>query len=281
MPAGSKPRRLPPDAGNGPTFVVEHFGWGAPDRLEVAGTFSGLEAEPPPRAVLTVFGEDGAHRLPAIDEDGSRPVEGAHLAAAFAWLEAPVAFERARLELGGSLAVELGAPEATDGPLAVELLDREPARPAPDLDDVAERLRLETRLLEETEELEEARATAREAEEALQRALADLAAERERRAAEAERFREGLATVRRSAEEALAAATGARAEAEEQARSEIAALRERIAELEPASAERDAARAELGRAHEELDAARTALAAVREQAQELLGRVSDAMTGRR
>src|SRR4051812_15221441 len=93
-----------------PRFVVERFNWGAPDRLEVAGTFSGLAIEAAGGAVLTVYGEDGSHRLPAIDNGGGPPADGAHWAAEFAWLEAPVAFDRARLELGTSLAVELPAP---------------------------------------------------------------------------------------------------------------------------------------------------------------------------
>jgi hypothetical protein len=310
MPAGGNPRRSPPDAAQLPTFTVEHFGWGAPDRLVVTGTFSGLEPQSPADAVLTVFGEDGAHRLPAIDGDDAPQVDGDRLTASFAWLETPVAFQHARLELGGSLAVDLADPEAAAGgdPLPVQMLeppeeldahdeldphdeidaldDEPPAaveapRRAADVDGAADRLRLETQLLEATEQLEDARATAREAEEALHRAQADLAAERERRAADAERFREGLAMVRGSAEEALAAATEARAEAEEQVRNEITMLRERIAELEPASAERDAARAELARAHEELDGARGALDATRERAQELLDGLSDAAAGRR
>src|SRR4051794_20677093 len=94
-----------------PTFVVERFGWGAPDRLEVAGTFSGLTIGTPGGAVLTVYGEDGSHRLPAVDAgDAGSSADGAHWAAEFAWLDAPVAFDRARLELGTSLAVELPAP---------------------------------------------------------------------------------------------------------------------------------------------------------------------------
>jgi hypothetical protein len=292
MTAGSDRRRRSKDAVDGPSFVVEHFGWGAPDRLELAGTFSGLATEPPAGAVLTVFGEDGPHRLPAIDADGEWKVDGERMTAAFAWLEAPVAFDRARLELGGSIAVELRAPGAeNDGePVPVEVIDAgdeqappvpEPPRQTPDLEGAADRLRLETQLLEEAEELEEARAKAREAEAALHRAQEDLAAERERRAADAERFRDGLAMVRRSAEEAVAAATEARAEAEEQASNEIAVLRERIAALEPASAERDAARAELARAHEELDTARAALTAARAGAQELLDQLSEIASGRR
>jgi hypothetical protein len=292
MPAGSDSRRSAPEPAQRPTFTVEHFGWGAPDRLLVTGTFSGLAAEPPAEAVLTVFGEDGAHRLPAIDDGDSRRLDGGRLTASFAWLETPVAFQHARLELGGSLAIDLHTPEAASGgdPLPVERLDAHEEAPPPaaeaaprvaEAESAADRLRLETKLLEEAEQLEEARALAREAEEALHRAQADLAAERERRATDAERFREGLAMVRRSAEEALAAATDARAEAEDQARKEMATLRERIAELEPARAERAAARAELGRAHEELAAVRDALRTTRERAQALLDGLSDPASGRR
>src|SRR5919107_1666452 len=110
MPVGRNPRRSPPDAAQSPTFTVEHFGWGAPDRLVVSGTFSGLEAQPSADAILTVFGEDGAHRLPAIDGDGARQLDDGRLTASFAWLETPVAFHHARLELGGSLAGHLNDP---------------------------------------------------------------------------------------------------------------------------------------------------------------------------
>lgn len=253
---------------DGPTFMVERFAWGAPDRLEVAGTFSGLAAETFGGAVLTVVGEDGAHRLPAIGNGDAAPLaDGAPWAAEFAWLEAPVAFDRARLELGASLAVELPAPgTAMNGdPLAVEVLEEavesEPpateAPPAPAVAaDAAGRLRLETQLLDQAEQLEEARTAAQRAEAALLRAETDLAGEREARAADAERFREGLAQLRSSAEEA-------------------------IAKLEPASAERDAARIELAQARSELEAvrsevedARGALDAARADAQALVDRLS-------
>jgi hypothetical protein len=289
MPAGKNRRRPSPKHADRPTFSVERFAWGAPDRLDVAGTFSGLDQEPPPHAILTVIGEEGNHRLPAVAPDAIRPPDGSgHWSASFAWLEAPVAFDRARLELGTSLAIELPGPgsELTGDALPVESLDGgedgpDPAPAASGLEAAADRLRLETQLLEEAEELEDARAAARRADEELQRVRADLATEREGRAADAERFREGLATVRRSAEEALAAAAAARAENAERARTEIAALRERIAELEPAGAELDSVRGELDSVRGELDAARGTLSAARASAQELVDRLSDPETGGR
>jgi hypothetical protein len=188
----------------GPSFVVERFGWGAPDRLEVVGTFTGLMEDTSGGAVLTVVGDDGPHRLPAIGSAEDRPADGSRWEAEFAWLEAPVAFDHARLELGTSLAVELPAPgEAADGDeLAVELLedgaDTEPPEHAA-VDADAQQLRLEARLLDQ--------------------------------------FRAGLAQVRSSAEEALEAAQLELAET----RSELEAVR---GELDEARATLAAAHAE-------------------------------------
>jgi hypothetical protein len=285
MRNGIQRRRPASRPDTGPTFVIERFGWGAPDRLEVAGIFTGLAIEPRGAAILTVEGEDGAHRLPAVDGEAGPPADGARWAAEFAWLEAPVAFDRARLELGTSLAVELPAPgAAADGPLAVEVLDEpedDEQAPAAATTPAAERLRLETELLEQAERLAEARDAAQRAESALQRAAADLAGEREGRAADAERFREGLAKVRDSAEDALIAAAAARAHDEELMTAEIADLHARIAGLEPMGAERDAARLELEEARRELDAvraeldgARDALSSARTDAQALVDRLA-------
>ena len=169
-----------------PTFVLDRFDWGAPDRLELAGTFSGIDGAPSAEPVLTVEGPDGPRRLPALqdgDGDGA-PADGAPWSAAFAWLEAPVAFDRARLELGKTLAVDLPAPgEAGDG-------GARPVEPAPGTGDTA------GRVLAARRRLERARAGARRAEEELERAQADQAAERDRGAqAEIAALRERIAEL--------------------------------------------------------------------------------------
>ena len=149
-----------------------------------------------------------------------------------------MAFDRARLELGAVFAVELPGPGETEvgRSLPVERHhEGNGAGPAPDAEGAAGRLRLEAKLLDAQQQLEEERVAARRAQDELDRAHADLAGERERAAADAARFREGLATVRASAEEALDAAALARSQADEEARTEIAALRERVAALEPAA----------------------------------------------
>src|SRR5918999_4504730 len=89
-------------------FELSRFVWGAPDQLEVAGTFVGLREPPADAPVLVVHGADGTHRLPAVTEN--RPEEGQRWVAAFAWQEAPVAFETAELEFGSDCVVELPEP---------------------------------------------------------------------------------------------------------------------------------------------------------------------------
>ena len=271
MPAGGEPRRPSPDSqGDGPTFALERFEWGAPDRLELTGTFFGIADAQAAEPLLVVRGQDETHQLPAVQNGEGPPADGTPWAAAFAWLEAPVAFDHARLELGAVLAVELPGPgEAETGrSLPVEQHhEGNAAGAASDAEGAAGRLRLEAQLLEAQQQLEEARVAARRAQDELDRAHADLAGERERAAADAARFREGLATVRASAEEALGAAALARSQADEQARTEIATLREHVAALEPAAAEVEAIRSEL-------DLSRNALAEARSGAQDLLDRLA-------
>jgi hypothetical protein len=225
---------------NGRTFALERFAWGAPDRLELAGTFSGLDEPPAGLPVLVLTGPDRTHRLPAAARDVSgTPENGRPWSAAFVWQEPPAAFDAAVLRLGSDLAVELPDP-GSDGesPASVEL----PVRSANGHG--ADRVRLEAELLAGREELREARSALHRAEEELSRAREDLHAEREERAADAVRFRAGLAQVREAAEQALTAkdaeladvrgelevATAFRAEAESASKAETAALRERMDE---------------------------------------------------
>src|SRR3712207_2553853 len=83
------------------TFALERFTWSAPDRLELAGTFDGLDASPNGAPVLVLAGASGTYRLTAAPGDVSGPpVNGEPWSAAFVWHEAPAAFEAAMLELG-------------------------------------------------------------------------------------------------------------------------------------------------------------------------------------
>lgn len=263
------------------TFDLERFEWAAPDRLQVAGTFSGLtDAQGSPALVLR--GAERTHRLSAVG-DARPPADGEPWMATFAWREPPEPFESAELQVGSDVAVEL--PKPRTGHFEAQRLEGRHAAPEEAAADGAgsatERLRLQGDLLAAQEEALEARALAERAMEELSRAHQDLDAERERHAADAERFREGLATVRASAEEALAAERRAAAELREQlaaaeaaradAQTTIAALQERLETLEHAHEDHDQLRAEVEQARVQMEAARSR----RETAQRQAGEARD------
>lgn len=91
---------------------LERFVWTAPDRLQVAGRFSGL-SDVPHQPTLVVEGPHGTHRLPLVEEDRRRsPVDGVSWHVSFRWQQTPVPFERAELHLGPDVVFALGEPYA-------------------------------------------------------------------------------------------------------------------------------------------------------------------------
>jgi golgin subfamily B member 1 len=149
-------------------------------------------------------------------------------------------------------------------------------------------------LLAAEEALRDARTDVQRSQEELARARDDLASERARRSADADRFRRGLGEISDAAEQALAAeqrtvreldaelrearamleakdaalgdltgaldaAAATQAEAKSRARAEIDGLRERVAALETAGQEADRLRAEFEAARSEADGARAEL----------------------
>ncbi len=257
------------------TLALERFAWGAPDRLELAGTFTGLDdpdaaAAADPRPLWRRSHAPPARRATTR----SAPEDGQPWEAAFVWDDAPSAFDTAVLQLGGDLAVDL--PEPGDaGAGGIELAAR-PAGPEPD-ERVAgvDRLALEAEALTAREGLREAQAAVRRAEEELARARADLALEREERAADAARFREGVAELRATAEEAVAdvqaeldVATAFRAQLEESSQAQVAELSARLEATE-------AAVEEIPRLREELAAMETAAA----EGERIRARVEAALNG--
>ena len=258
-----------PSSADTRTFELERFAWGAPDRLELAGTFTGLDGPPADSPVLVLTGPNRTHRLPAAADDVSgTPRNGRPWHAAFVWQEAPAAFETAVLQLGGELAVDLPEPGANgSAPGNVEL----PIRLRPG----AERLRLETELLATLEDLREAQLAVQRAEEELSRARADLEAEREGRKADAARFRKGLAQVRESAEEALAAEQRSSEQLRDDPKTAADALGAKDVELADVRGELEvagtfraeaetAAKAEIAALQQRLDDAQRRMATVRE-----------------
>ena len=255
------------------TFELERFVWGAPDRLRVSGRFMGLGHAAPADPVLVVRGHERMHRLQALpDSLSGPPEEGSLWSAEFAWQEPPVAFDAAKLELGPDVVVELPGPGAKRPWLRGQTLEVRGTSPARG----AERVRLESELLAAQEEIHGLRAAAERAQEELTRARGDLSAERERQAGDAERFREGLARVRESAAEALAAEQSAAQQIESDLRearialeqavaarshaeSEAETLRERLAGLENARRAAEEARADGERMLSRLQRIRDAL----------------------
>jgi hypothetical protein len=247
-------------------FELHELEWTAPDRLQVAGEFSGHAMLPAELPVLVVSGAEGTHRLPAVPESVSgAPAEGQLWSAEFAWEVAPTPFDTAVLQFGDDLAVELGAPKAGDDEKAAAQsasgTDREPEAVAHHRNDErapatlspagsgAAQLHMQSELFAVQADARDARAEADRLRTELARAAADLEAERARHAVDADRFRQSLAAVKGLAQEALAEEKSATREVEtdlEHAREAIAA---RDAELERLRAELEAVeamRAELG-----------------------------------
>jgi hypothetical protein len=219
------------------TFSLERFAWDTPDRLYVSGWFRGLVADAVEPPVLVVDAGDARLSLPAVaDRRSGPPQDGRHWSAAFAWDETPTAFDRVQLELG-DLVVELPQPHRRRARQGERILEVRPAGVAarPNLSPAADRLALQTARLLVQEEISSLRSTVERLERDLERARVDVEAERGRRGADVERFRDGLAQVRAAADEAIAvertAAADAAAKAED-ARRRMTHQSARIAELE-------------------------------------------------
>jgi len=263
-------------------FALERFAWDSPDRLELSGWFSGLPADACPTApVLVVRGTDGTRRLPAVStEDSAPPEEGRRWEAAFAWQEPPAPFDVAELELGAGIVVELPQPRPETRKPGDQLLEVTQAGAGGS----ADQLRLEADLVATHEELREAGSALEQEREQHARARDDLEAEHARRTADAERFREGLARVRESAERALAAeqVTAQRLELDlQRAHDELALLREQVAEHERAGVQVEELRADLETArlrsddaHARLREAQRPVAEAHAEAEQLLRRVT-------
>jgi hypothetical protein len=321
-PETAAPTALPATA----TFELRQFAWLTPDRLGVSGTFGGLQKPADGAPVLVIRAGDRVLRLPAVaDSLGGPPEEGRVWQAAFEWQDAPVAFDGAELELGAGLAVDLPGPDPkrrlsrkrvlevrtagggggdprretvgiVDGPPTDRAAEsaEPPAAPGGPVEGGAASVGSQVELLAAQEEVREIRIAMQQTQQELARARDDLRAERERRSGDSERFREGLAKLRESADGALAvehsakrqlgsdlreaqevvekqdaalktlrgqleAAGRALTEAEAKARAEADALRKQVAKLESDGKETERLRAELERTRARADAAHTEL----------------------
>jgi hypothetical protein len=278
MAIGRRKTAPPPVQG---TFELQGLEWTAPDRIEVNGAFARLDVgtEEPP--VLVVHGADASQRLRSVPETVSgAPAEGQPWRAEFAWDTAPFPFEAAALEFADGSIVALGvlngsAPEPAAAPAE--------APPAPS---AAEHLHLQAELLAAQAAARDAGAEVARLRTDVGRAIQDLEAERARSAAGAERFREGLESVQRAADAAVAEHKTAAEqlgadlrqahETVEARDAEIAGLQDRIAELEQAGEEAELARADAERADAEAQHAREESARLAGQ----LARIREALDDR-
>ena len=218
-------------ATQGPIFELAGFAWGAPDRLELSGTFVGVPDVPADAPTLVISGVDGVHRLPVVPESFSGPPEdGRRWEAVFAWQEPPVAFEVAELQFGDDMVIELPEPDGRRTRSHRKTLSvtrerarsrsrrkafgpaSEPERPngGPEADvaiegDGIQLLRVQAELLGAQEALRDAQAALEHTEEELRRVRHDLVTERELRSNDAERFHQALAAMSETAEQAVTA----------------------------------------------------------------------------
>jgi len=182
--------------------------------------------------VLVVNGDGTPHRLQAAPD--SVPTDDGQWRAEFVWDGVPVGVDSAVLELGPDIVFTLPPPGTAEAP-ALEVQDDAPA-PPPGGSEVA----MQARLLAAEQQAEELRAELERTESELARARSDVEGERAGRAADAERFRDGLAQVQASAEQAIAAANEQAASGAEKLREQAAAadeLQQRLSAIEDAGTE--------------------------------------------
>jgi hypothetical protein len=203
------------------TFQLERFEWVASDRLELAGRWSGLRGRRVAPPVLAFDADGRRHRLRAMP--GGQLDE--RWRATFAWDGEPVDIERAELEVGRALVVELPRPrrrKSADRP--AEPLEERLAAAQAEAEAAREELaQLRADLNSAAEETEQALSAEREVEDALRQELeaarAELTAARE----EIERTQGQL--------EHRDAQLGATRAGLEREREELRGLRERLAEV--------------------------------------------------
>ena len=289
MTAGS-PTEAP--ATGAPAFEVERFEWAGPDRLEVAGRWSGVRGRRFVRPTLDVEGAGDQRRLLAVlDHKPWAAEDGRRWVAAFPWDGGEVSLSGAELAVAPGIAVALGppgsagpaaaspaaapAPSAPVAPVAPDVRALERERDAA-LGQRAGAVRDRDRLLREREAALRDRDAARResdaaaaAAEALRADLEAVRTQRDRALRELEAMRDQRDAAR--AEAAAAAPQAPAPEIDEQA------LRDALAERDAALAARDAALAappprddaaerEIARLREQLRAARTEAEALRSAA---------------
>lgn len=224
------------------SFGLERFESTGAGTLRVAGAWNGIGRRPLGEPTLILVGPQGSERMDALEGAPGNP---RHWSATFPWGGDPATIQRAELELGGNLLIELPAPPSPVGHrrFGRTLIPVREVAPA----DVA----VDGDLLSLHAAVVAARDDAAAALEALDSSQADL--ERERDAARRERSRhEGESARLREAMEVL------RSLAESSLEKERAATNQLTAEVNELEATLAAERADANALREERDAALSA-----------------------
>ena len=256
------------------SFTLLRFEWTPPDRLDVAGTWFGVENGDLSNATLILYGSRSVHRL--------EPVQGVsgHMrnwSAVFSWRGDPESVERAELVLGSALVVELPSSDSKQARrrfgrtrLAVRELEQQGAAASgPEVD--GDVLAVHAAMVAAQEEAAEARDELARLQAEVERAREQAKRERARRESDAARLHEAMGTLRGLAEDSLQKEREATRRVSSQldeveasisgAQAEAAQLRE---QAQAAVAGRDEAAEQVRLQHGEIEAARTQL---REQEQ--------------
>src|SRR2546421_3769717 len=112
MTAGSS---MPETAAHGVTALeVDRFEWVAPDRIEIAGLWTGLRGRRFIRPTLILKGQGEPKRLLAVLDHKPWAVDNrSEWVAAFPWKGEPVEFESAQLHVASGIDVELPPPRTS------------------------------------------------------------------------------------------------------------------------------------------------------------------------
>jgi len=187
------------------SFTLVRFEWTPPDRLDVAGAWSGIERGDLSDVTIVLHCRGSMHRLEAVRGVFNNP---RNWSVGFAWRGDPASVERAELVLGGSLVVELpsGSKQVRRRfgrtALAVRALEQQSVPAAGSAADV-DALALHAALVAAQNEVAEGRDKLAGLQAEIERAREQAKRERARRESDVARLQDSMNTLRRLAENSL------------------------------------------------------------------------------
>jgi chromosome segregation ATPase len=263
-----------------PSFDMEQFRVAGPGRIEVQGTWEGVQDVDLDRSVLVLHLDD---RVDQVDAESVRRTSRTWHAS-FAWDGDPSDIRNANLEVGDRLTVDLGPHPSrrrrlgrTTRPVLALVADPAEASRQVGVEDGI--IAVHTALVTAREELAQAVDEIDAARQQARRASEDAERERERRRHEAERHQEALNTLKSVAAEAVDAERGRIREQAAEIERIKGALATAAAEAADAQQHADAAARErrqvAERARSQIESAQSELTQARQEIEELRARQSE------